>query len=215
MRIESQTQFQARNGHGYVNTAVQSFNEKKDSNKVTDKGADEAKDKLDLKSLKEKPDYAKTKLEKDEQEKLEKLALAGNSRLDKDQYDMVKRLEQIEREVVMHEKAHQATGGSSVGAVYYKYTMGPDYRHYATGGNVEYKLPYAGTPESMMRAFQGLKNAAMASDDASGQDKRMASMAVAKIRDIKTKIAKDKGQLAYYEEMVKNKQAKEKTKKLN
>jgi len=211
MRIESQPHYRVGNGQGYTNTALRSSNENKDPAQKEE----EAKDKLDLKSLKEKPDYAKTKFEKDEQEKLEKLALAGNSRLDKDQYDMVKRLEQVEREVVMHEKAHQAAGGTSVGAVYYHYTMGPDYRHYATGGNVEYKLPFAGTPESMIRAFEGLKKSALSSGDASGQDKRMASMASAKIRDIKAKISKDKGQLAYYEEMIKNKAAKDKMKKLN
>lgn len=211
MRIESQNHYQARNGHGYDNTLVQSLKEKQNQ----DSEISEKKEEMDLKSLKEKPDYAKTKFEKDEQEKLEKLALAGNSRLDKDQYDMVKRLELIEREVVMHEKAHQASAGTSVGAVYYNYTMGPDYRQYATGGNVEYKLPFAGTPESMIRAFEGLKNSALSSGDASGQDKRMAAMAVAKIRDIKTKIAKDKGQLAYYEEMIRNKEAKAKMKKLN
>ena len=212
MRIGSHSNYYSTSGHGFTDTALH-----KDENQKHLK-EEEQEEKLDLKSLEKIPDYAKTSFEKNEEEKLEKLALAGNSRLDPDQYDMVKRLEQIEREVVMHEKAHQATGGSSVGAVSYQYTMGPDYRYYATGGNVEYKLPYAGTPESMLRAFEGLKNSAMASRDASGQDKRMASMAAAKIQEIKDKISKDKGKLAYYEEMIKEKELKadrDKSQKLN
>ena len=213
MRIGTQPNYYSNSGHGFTDTAFQNSQDRKNHLKEKDE-----ENKLDLKSLKKKPDYAKTKFEKDEQEKLEKLALAGNSRLDPDQYDMVKRLELIEREVVMHEKAHQATGGSSVGAVSYQYTMGPDYRYYATGGNVEYKLPYTGTPESMMRAFKGLKNAATASRDASGQDRRMASMAEAKIQDIKNKIASDKGKLVYYTQMQKEKEIKmerNKNQKLN
>jgi len=213
MRILSHSNYYSNSSHGFANTVVQSTGENPRHIKEKDE-----ENQLDLKSLKKKPDYAKTKFEKDEQEKLEKLALAGNSRLDPDQYDMVKKLEQVEREVVMHEKAHQATGGTSVGAVSYQYTMGPDQRYYATGGNVEYKLPFAGTPESMMRAFKGLKTSALSSTDASKQDARMAAMAEAKIQDIKNKISSDKGKLAYYAEMLKEKELKaekNKTQKLN
>ena len=188
----------------------------KPSDDLTINKSDDAKARqaeLDLKALKDIPDFAKTKFEKDEQKRLEKIALSGNSRLDPDQYDMVKELEQIEREVVMHEKAHQATGGFSVGAVSYIYTMGPDYRYYATGGNVEYKLPFTGTPETMIRAFKGLKNAARSSRDASGQDNRMAAMAEAKIQEIRSKISSDKAKQAYYEEMMREKKLKNKGQK--
>lgn len=211
MRIGNHSNNYSISGFGVGNSELQLLDKKYNQEK-------DEKEKLDLKSLKEKPDYAKTKFEKDEQEKLEKLALAGNDRLDPDQYDMVKRLEQVERDVVMHEKAHQASGGFSVGAVYYSYTMGPDHRYYATGGNVQYKLPHAGTPESMLRSFEGLKNAALASRGASGQDKRMAAMAQAKIIEIKDKITSDKGKYAYYSEMLKEKERRlesEKLQKLN
>ncbi len=186
-------------------------NSTKSENEVESTGRYEENDeavKLDLSSLKKKPEYAKSKLEKDEQKKLEKLAFIGNRQLDPDQYDMVKRLEIIEREVVMHEKAHQATGGKAVGAASYDYTMGPDHRYYVTGGSVQYNLPKAGTPESIIRAFKGLKRSAGASVDASDQDNRMASMAEAKIQDIKTKITSEKGKIIYYTEMIKKKSPK-------
>ncbi len=172
-------------------------------------------DTLDLTALKEMPDAAKTQYEKSEQKRLEKLALSGFEKLDPDQQNMVKLLEVIEREVVMHEMAHQARGGSSVGAATYQYTMGPDYKYYKTGGNVQYKLPYAGTPESMLRAFKGLTKVAMASVDASGQDRKMAAMAEVKIREIKDKISTDKGKVAYYEEMLRAKLRREDAQKLN
>ena len=213
MRIENQAQ---SSGYERFNHSAISGTEQADSKLDVEKGNDgtpsideEVAVKLDLSSLKAKPDSAKTPYEKDEQKKLEKLALAGNSRLDPDQYDMVKRLEHIEREVIMHENAHQATGGSAVGAASYQYTMGPDYRYYATGGSVEYNLPINATPESMIRAFKGLKRSAMSSNDSSGQDRNMAAMAEAKIQDIKEQISSDRGKLIYYEEMLKKKTSKE------
>ncbi|WP_430885900.1 putative metalloprotease CJM1_0395 family protein [Fusibacter sp. JL216-2] len=210
MRIENQSGHYSKLIPSEAGHALQSPSEKL----KIDTSKEEAKEnELDLKALKDIPDFAKTNYEKDEQKRLEKIALSGNSRLDPDQYDMVKKLEQIEREVIMHEKAHQATGGFSVGAVSYIYTMGPDYRYYATGGNVEYKLPYSGTPETMMRAFKGLKNAATSSMDASSQDGRMASMAEAKIQEIKNKISSDKAKHIYYEEMMREKKLREKRQK--
>lgn len=209
MRIGSQSGYSVTYGHDHRQLALNNPAEQDVLKEEKLKHDKEDRDKLDLRTLKKKPDYAKTKFEKDEQEKLEKLALAGNSRLDQDQYDMVKRLEQIEREVVMHEKAHQATAGTAAGAVSYIYTMGPDYRYYATGGNVDIKLPYAGTPESMLRAFEGLKRSATSVSDGSGQDNRMAAMAEAKIAEIKDKISSDRGKLAYYTEMIREKEMKE------
>lgn len=208
MRIENQSGHYHKMVLSEAGQALQKSSVDLALNKSKDDEAKAKQQELDLKVLKDIPDFAKTKYEKDEQKRLEKIALSGNSRLDPDQYDMVKKLEQIEREVVMHEKAHQATGGFSVGAVSYIYTMGPDYRYYATGGNVEYKLPYTGTPETMIRAFKGLKNAATSSMDASGQDKRMASMAEAKIQEIKNKISSDKAKQVYYEEMMREKKLK-------
>ncbi len=176
---------------------------------------DEALKKLDIDALRKLPDSAKTQYEKSEEKRIDKLALAGFDKLDYDQQEMVKLLEVIERDVVMHEKAHQAQSGSAAGAVTYQYTMGPDHKYYKTGGNVEYKLPYAGTPEAMIRAFEGLKRVATASGDASGQDVSMAAMAEAKISEIKQQIASDRGKLAYYEEMLKNKVKSKEAKPLN
>jgi len=211
MRIGNQATAPKFDDYHYQNNVEKPRMNDSDDLKLSD---DTNSDRLVLSDLKKKPEYAKTPYEKEEQKKLEKLALSGNSRLDPDQYDMVKQLELIERGVIMHEKAHQAAGGASVGAASYQYTMGPDYRYYATGGSVEYKLPFAGTPESMLRAFRGLKNSANAVGDSSGQDHKMAAMAEAKIQDIKNKVASQRGKLAYYEQMIKSKYNK-KSKNLN
>lgn len=176
---------------------------------------DQALKKLDIDELRKLPDSAKTQYEKSEEKRIEKLGLAGFDKLDYDQQEMVKLLEVIERGVVMHEKAHQAKSGFAAGAVSYQYTMGPDHKYYKTGGNVQYKLPYAGTPEAMIRAFEGLTRVATASDDASEQDRSMAAMAEAKIREIKQQITSDRGKLAYYEEMLKNKLKSKKARQLN
>ena len=44
----------------------------------------------------------------------------------------VRELKRIEQEVISHEAAHQAAGGSLTGAATYTYTQGPDGRNYIT-----------------------------------------------------------------------------------
>ena len=90
-----------------------------------------------------------------------------------------KELENIQREVVAHEAAHQAAAGELGGGVSYSYTEGPDGKSYITGGEVPIKLKEGRTPEETLRNMQQVQRAANAPADPSGQDRQVAAKAAA------------------------------------
>ena len=90
-----------------------------------------------------------------------------------------KELENIQREVVAHEAAHQAAAGELGGGVSYSYTEGSDGKSYITGGEVPIKLKEGRTPEETLRNMQQVQRAANAPADPSGQDRQVAAKAAA------------------------------------
>ena len=90
-----------------------------------------------------------------------------------------KELENIQREVIAHEAAHQAAAGNLGGGVSYSYTKGPDGQSYITGGEVPIKLKEGSTPEETLRNMQQVQRAANAPADPSGQDRQVAAKAAA------------------------------------
>lgn len=91
----------------------------------------------------------------------------------------VRELENIQREVIAHEAAHQAAAGEFGGGVSYTYTEGPDGKRYITGGEVPIKLRQGATPEETLRNMQQVQAAANAPADPSGQDRQVAAKAAA------------------------------------
>jgi len=84
----------------------------------------------------------------------------------------VERLRQRDREVRQHEQAHLAAAGPYArGRANFSYTVGPDGKRYATGGEVEIDVSPAATPEATVRKMRAVKRAAVAPGDPSPQDR--------------------------------------------
>ena len=89
----------------------------------------------------------------------------------------VRELEQIDREVRAHEAAHMAVGGQYAGGASYTYTVGPDGKRYAVGGEVPISAPRGSTPEETIQIMQQVRAAALAPGSPSGQDRQVAAAA--------------------------------------
>ena len=90
----------------------------------------------------------------------------------------VRRLKQREQEVIAHENAHRAVGGSLVRGGGYDYEQGPDNRQYIAGGDVQIDVSSVpGDPEATMRKAEHIIATAMAPVEPSPQDLQVASQA--------------------------------------
>lgn len=104
------------------------------------------------------------------------------SRLSEEDQREVEALKARDREVRAHEQAHQAAGGVHAGAASYSYQRGPDGRSYAVGGEVPIDASEVrGDPEATIEKMQQVKKAALAPAEPSGQDRKVAALADAKI----------------------------------
>jgi hypothetical protein len=103
----------------------------------------------------------------------------GGKKLSADEQKEIKELEKIDSEVKTHENAHKAAGGGLIsGATTYSYTLGPDGKQYAVGGEVKIDVsPVDGDPEATVQKMQQVRRAALAPDDPSPQDRSVASLA--------------------------------------
>lgn len=105
---------------------------------------------------------------------------AGGRKLDKEQQEQVRELEQRDREVRQHEQAHvAAAGGHNRGGPKYEYTSGPDGKRYAVGGHVTMDTSSENTPEATLQKAQTLRRAATAPAEPSGADRAVAAQATA------------------------------------
>ncbi len=103
---------------------------------------------------------------------------AGERELTDEQKREVEQLKRRDREVKAHEQAHQAAGGAYAGAPKYEYETGPDDRRYAVGGEVSIDAsPVAGDPEATIRKMEVVRKAALAPQEPSVQDQRVAQKA--------------------------------------
>lgn len=104
--------------------------------------------------------------------------------------DVIRELQQTEREVVAHEAAHQAAGGQFAGPVSYTYTQGPDGKKYITGGEVPIHVPAGDDPEETLRNMAQVQRAALAPGNPSGQDLSVAAQAGAAAAEARQEIAR-------------------------
>lgn len=96
-----------------------------------------------------------------------------------------------DREVRLHEMAHQAVGGQHTGAVTYTFQRGPDGVMYAVGGEVSIDTsPVPGDPKATLEKAQIIERAAMAPANPSPQDLRVAAAARAMAVEAKAEIAR-------------------------
>jgi hypothetical protein len=91
-------------------------------------------------------------------------------RLSEDEAQEVKRLQERDRYVRIHEGRHAAALGAYAGAVHYNYEAGPDNRLYAVGGYTEVNTMPAPTPEAQAAKARIIRNAALAPGAVSGAD---------------------------------------------
>lgn len=91
----------------------------------------------------------------------------------------LERLKERDREVKEHEEAHKraAAGLLSVGPTY-EYQVGPDGKKYAVSGDVQIDIAEVkGNPEATLKKAQQIKRAALAPENPSPQDKKIAAKA--------------------------------------
>ncbi len=101
----------------------------------------------------------------------------GPAGADSGDEQVVKDLEQRDREVRSHESRHSAALGQyAKGAPHYSYQVGPDGKAYAVGGYVEADVAMSGQSGDFGKALT-LRNAALAGGEASAADMLVASYA--------------------------------------
>ncbi|SEQ45898.1 SprA-related family protein [Ectothiorhodospira magna] len=91
---------------------------------------------------------------------------------------VVRELQQRDREVRAHEQAHIAAGGRYVtGGATYDFQTGPDGRRYAVGGEVSIDTSRPADPQEAIQKARVIHAAALAPADPSPQDHRVAAQA--------------------------------------
>ena len=104
--------------------------------------------------------------------------LPGETKIDPGQQKEVDELEQTDREVKAHERAHMAAGaGLVMGGANYQYQRGPNGKMYAVGGEVKIDTSRERDPKDTIRKMQQVKRAALAPSQPSGQDRSVAARA--------------------------------------
>ena len=108
----------------------------------------------------------------------EKTAKIGE--VSKEQQSQIDKLKKIDQEVRAHEQAHKNAGGQFAGSASFTYTVGPDGKRYAVGGEVSIDTAKVeGDPEATIAKLNVVISAALAPAKPSGQDRKVAAAAVA------------------------------------
>jgi hypothetical protein len=93
---------------------------------------------------------------------------------------IVRQLQERDREVKAHERAHLAGAGQYArGSAAYSFQQGPDGRRYAVGGEVAIDISKEKTPEETRQKMQTVKRAALAPAEPSSADRSIAASAAA------------------------------------
>ncbi len=103
----------------------------------------------------------------------------------------VQELKDRDREVRAHEQAHASVGGQYAGSPSYEFETGPDGRQYAVGGEVSIDISEASDPEDTLRKMQQVRAAALAPNEPSPQDLRVAGEASRKAQEARADIARE------------------------
>ena len=89
----------------------------------------------------------------------------------------IEELKARDREVRAHELAHARVGGQYAGAPTYEFQYGPDGRRYAVGGEVQIDISKESSPEKTLQKMEQVIASAMAPQQPSAQDIRVANQA--------------------------------------
>ena len=107
-----------------------------------------------------------------------KTAVPGQD-LSKEEEAQVAELRRIDAKVRAHEMAHlAASGGYATSGAKFEYTVGPDGKSYAVGGEVSIDTsPVRGDPEATIAKARTIQAAALAPAEPSGADRAVAASA--------------------------------------
>lgn len=104
----------------------------------------------------------------------------------------IRELQQRDREVRNHEQAHVvASGRIPVSGPIYTYEKGPDGRMYAVGGEVNFRMPPAQSPQEKIDLAQQLRRMALAPAQPSTKDRMVAAQAAQKISQARMELIKE------------------------
>jgi hypothetical protein len=103
----------------------------------------------------------------------------NNNSLSAAEQSEVQKLQEIDKRVKAHEQAHLSAGAGLIsGGASYNYTMGPDGKIYAVGGEVKIDIsPIADNPRATIQKMEKVISAALAPVDPSSQDRAVAANA--------------------------------------
>lgn len=87
---------------------------------------------------------------------------------------LVEQLQKRDREVRLHEQAHQTAGGRYAGSANYEYQRGPDGKNYAVSGEVSVDVGPTDDPQETLQKARQVRAAALAPAQPSAQDRRVA-----------------------------------------
>ena len=96
-----------------------------------------------------------------------------------------------DQEVRVHEEQHKATGGQYASSPSYSYETGPDGKKYITDGEVQISVSKEDTPEKTIAKMQQVQRAALAPQEPSGQDRKVAAEAAMKEAEARRELAED------------------------
>ncbi|NMH60750.1 putative metalloprotease CJM1_0395 family protein [Alteromonas ponticola] len=106
----------------------------------------------------------------------------------------LKQLKDRDAEVRRHEEAHASVGGQYAGSPQYEYEEGPDGKRYAVGGEVSIDISEAATPEKTIQKMEQVRAAALAPEQPSQQDLKVAAEAQQKSAEAKAELTKENAQ---------------------
>ncbi|MBM9537932.1 putative metalloprotease CJM1_0395 family protein [Desulfobulbus alkaliphilus] len=131
----------------------------------------------------EKSQQSRTSVDTDPAERDQSRAQLGKleiQALSPAEEQMLRELQNRDREVKSHEQAHLAAAGRHArGGPTYTYQQGPDGRRYAVGGEVNIDTSKEKTPEETIDKMQTVRRAAMAPASPSAADRAIAAAATA------------------------------------
>lgn len=142
-----------------------------------------------LASLKE----ASSKTDVSEAGSAEKSGPEDPQELTEEEQKQVDELKKRDAEVRAHEQAHAAVGGSYASAPTYEFQTGPDNKQYAVGGEVQIDAaPVPNDPKATIEKMDIVIRAALAPQEPSVQDKKVAAEAQKNRSEAQAELAKQK-----------------------
>ncbi|MFQ5806280.1 MAG: putative metalloprotease CJM1_0395 family protein [Phycisphaerae bacterium] len=117
-------------------------------------------------------------------------AAANAEELSNEEREQVAKLQDRDRQVREHERAHLAAAGPyALSGASFQYQIGPDGRSYVVGGEVKMdSAPVEDNPEATIRKMEHVRAAALAPADPSAQDRGVAARAVAAIQEARAEL---------------------------